>query len=89
MAGQHLLKDPRVLMNLLAHERRQRAEKQARECWQFDVSLTMRRELACWMMEVQCPRFHVLRGEHGIGIGETGTAGTACIVLVTLQMNGL
>lgn len=39
-------------MNLLAHERRQRAEKQARECWQFDVSLTMRRELACWMMEV-------------------------------------
>ncbi|XP_075709707.1 G1/S-specific cyclin-D3 [Rhinoderma darwinii] len=52
MFDPNLLGDPRVLMNLLAHERRQRAENQTRECRQTDITLEMRKNLAHWMLQV-------------------------------------
>ncbi|XP_077155651.1 G1/S-specific cyclin-D3 [Ranitomeya variabilis] len=48
----HLLRDPRILMNLLAHERRQRAEILENDCSQPDITLVMHNELAHWMLQV-------------------------------------
>ncbi|XP_073398670.1 G1/S-specific cyclin-D3-like isoform X2 [Dendrobates tinctorius] len=47
-----LLRDPRILMNLLAHERIQRAEILENACSQPDITLVMRSELAHWMLQV-------------------------------------
>ncbi|XP_073525243.1 G1/S-specific cyclin-D3 [Phyllobates terribilis] len=52
VADMHLLRDPRILMNLLVHERRQRARIVENDYSQPDITLVMRNELAHWMLQV-------------------------------------
>ncbi|XP_071989216.1 G1/S-specific cyclin-D3 [Engystomops pustulosus] len=61
MSATHLLRDPRVLMNLLAHERRQKEQSEDRACPQSDTTLEMRKELAYWILQV-CELQHCEEG---------------------------
>ncbi|KAM5180709.1 G1/S-specific cyclin-D3 [Mantella aurantiaca] len=52
LADPHLLRDPRVLWNLLVQERRQRTELAAGQCQQPEVTVEMQEILAQWLLEV-------------------------------------
>ncbi|XP_075054238.1 G1/S-specific cyclin-D3 [Mixophyes fleayi] len=56
-----LLRDPRVLWNLLAHERRQIEESASHHYLQEEITLEMRRLLADWLSEV-CDHEHCEEG---------------------------
>ncbi|XP_068125580.1 G1/S-specific cyclin-D3 [Hyperolius riggenbachi] len=60
-ADLQLLQDPRVLWNLLAHEKRQMAERVSRQYQQCEITVEMQKLLAYWLLEV-CEDQHCEEG---------------------------
>ncbi|XP_063811152.1 G1/S-specific cyclin-D3 [Pseudophryne corroboree] len=78
-----LLRDPRVLWNLLAHERRQR-EQSGSHCHQLEITLEMRKLLATWLLEV-CEHQHCEEGVFPLAMSYIRT----CLSLFPVEKKNL